>query len=587
MRKSEADLCVMEDLGRVVRGAEAVRLLGVGVDHGTRCISPNDCVDTIEPTWEEDALSACRDHVGHNAHTSRRLKQKLMNRFKKFGGAPAHPVAGYVVPPDAKTYHDWRRDDAATPVIAEGFRILGQTLNGEAAAEYFNAVPWNGGTGFPPGPYCRRRGSGGATVPASRWDGGKALRFYRNRILGGAPGRGHRHTIKLHESGRRISVPNPGGACYIDCPHLAHVDLAEQDALIARLKVRNANLGRKPVNGIDPLARSSRKDSRFPSGPARCWYCGRRCVWGANGVVGGLMCSGSREWACWNSIGFDGALATRAVLDRLSTVLHGLEGFDTQFLDLVRLARQGPCDLQQRRDKLRLDEARLALERENVQATIAKVGPKPTVLESLERVEAEEARLTAERRAIDALALRKLDVPESPAELRQRFEDQPEKLAVGSREFGRLLRGLVVEFDVYLVRLVDGGHLLPRARVKLSLDGIAPDARHIQCLSDLLVSEFTIDLFHPPQRELIRRRAVELVGTDEAAGHRRPVRRDPGGGTEGGGAGRGDAGARAGESVHARDRAAGRLRQTAAASEPQVQLQARGRVRAPAAVTGL
>jgi site-specific DNA recombinase len=123
LRKREADLLIMEDLGRLVRGPEAARLLGVAVDHGTRCISPNDCIDTAESTWEEDALSACRDHVGHNAHTSKRLKKKLMNRFRKFGGAPARPVAGYVVPPDAKTYTDWRKLDAATPVIAEGLRI--------------------------------------------------------------------------------------------------------------------------------------------------------------------------------------------------------------------------------------------------------------------------------------------------------------------------------------------------------------------------------------------------------------------------------------------------------------------------------
>lgn len=92
-----------------MRGGEAVRLLGVAVDHGTRVICPNDGIDTAEPTWEQDALEACASHVAHNAHTSKRLKKRLMNRFRKFGGAPSRPVAGYVVPPGVKTYDGWLR----------------------------------------------------------------------------------------------------------------------------------------------------------------------------------------------------------------------------------------------------------------------------------------------------------------------------------------------------------------------------------------------------------------------------------------------------------------------------------------------
>lgn len=124
LRSRKLDLLVAEDIGRMVRGAEAVHICGIAVDHGTRVIAPNDCIDTADDSWEEDVISACRDHVGHNAHTSKRLKQKLMNRFKKFGGAVALPVAGYIKPEGAKTYDDWLKDDAATPIIKEGARRL-------------------------------------------------------------------------------------------------------------------------------------------------------------------------------------------------------------------------------------------------------------------------------------------------------------------------------------------------------------------------------------------------------------------------------------------------------------------------------
>ena len=124
LRKGEYDLFIFEDLGRLVRGGEAARLLGVADDHGTRVIVPNDCIDTADGNWEEDALEACASHVAHNAHTSKRIKKKAMNRFRKFGGSPARPIAGYVVPPGVKTYGEWQREQDAGPVIEEGVRLL-------------------------------------------------------------------------------------------------------------------------------------------------------------------------------------------------------------------------------------------------------------------------------------------------------------------------------------------------------------------------------------------------------------------------------------------------------------------------------
>ena len=166
LRKRELDLLVVEDLGRLVRGAAAVRLLGVAVDHGVRVISPNDYIDTSEPCWEEDALSARRDHVGHNSHTSKRIKHKMMNRFEKYGGATPCPIAGYIVPKpqDAATFEEWkshngstksfgswRKDEAATPHIQAGLKLLRETKNCSTVADYFNRV------GFERGPYSRRK----------------------------------------------------------------------------------------------------------------------------------------------------------------------------------------------------------------------------------------------------------------------------------------------------------------------------------------------------------------------------------------------------------------------------------------------
>lgn len=140
LRSRKLDFMWFEDLARLVRGEEAVRLMGIGVDHGTHSICPHDGLDTREPTWHQDALNACAEHVAHQEHTSRRLKIKLMNRFRKFGGAPGRPIAGYLVPAGAKTYAEWNIDAALTGWIREGKNILKGTHSGEAVAEFFNRV---------------------------------------------------------------------------------------------------------------------------------------------------------------------------------------------------------------------------------------------------------------------------------------------------------------------------------------------------------------------------------------------------------------------------------------------------------------
>src|SRR5688500_18033563 len=119
-------------------------------------------------------MEACASHLSHNAHTSKRLKKKLMNRFKKGIGATSFLIAGYTNPEDAKTYDEWRKVNAATPIIQTGLEILKTTLNCSAVSDYFNQM------GFETGPYTRKK----------QWDHRKVRRYYRNYLLAGKPGRG-------------------------------------------------------------------------------------------------------------------------------------------------------------------------------------------------------------------------------------------------------------------------------------------------------------------------------------------------------------------------------------------------------------
>lgn len=497
LRTRELDLLVAEDIGRMIRGAQAVRLCGIAVDHGTRVLAPNDCIDTADDNWEEDVLDACRQHVGHNAHTSKRLKHKLMNRFEKFGGATARETYGYIKPPGSKTYDEWQKDPAATPIYEEWKRRLFETRNCSAVADWLNQQ------GVPTGKYARRKS----------WNGAMVRSITGNPLLKGMPRRGLKHTVKHHETGRRVSVKNPEGPSFYQCPHLAFWTPEEFDELNALLDRSNQPFKRKRVNGTDPLLHVPRKRTRFPGQHARCWYCGRQYVWGGHGITENLMCNGTREYRCWNSIGFNGALAAQRISAAITQELIQLQGFDAQFRALVEQAHQeGSGDLRQRWEQLAREEADRSQHEKNLQDAIAECGPKPILLEKLTELEALRRSQAQQRRALEQLASRTLQLPESLSQLYQLLEEKFAALALDSPEFGHLLRQLVPRFHVYLVRLCDGGHLLPRAKLDLNLVGLAPDTQYVSGMQALLRRELTLDLFErPPQRERIRVEAVRLV----------------------------------------------------------------------------
>lgn len=485
LRSRRLDLLVMEDLGRLVRGVEAVKLLGIAVDHETRVIVLHDGIDTVEPGWEEDAISASRDHVSNQTHTSKRIKKKMMNRFLRFGGTAARPIAGYIVPPGAKTYDDWQIDPSATPIILEGAQRLRESLNCSELADWFNT------TGFQRGPLARNQS----------WHGHDVRNFYANPLLIGRPGRGFRHTVKHHETGKRVSVKNPNGPQFYVAEHLRHLpdDLFEE--LNAKLAASNAHYRRPLVNGVDDRKGVPRKRTKFPGQFARCLYCGRVYVWGANGVTANLMCSGSRTWNCWNSIGFSGELACRKITEAICHLLRGLDGFESQFRELVADAQQARCSgLDEKWSLLQRDEALLFVQRENVQRAIVDCGPTELVKQLLAKVESQQRELAHRRRQLERLAERKLHLPDSPASLLQALEEEFQRLAIDSPEFGRLLQRLVPEFYVYAVRLCDGGPPQARAKLTLNLAGVAPDLNLVPGLESLLTPTLTLDLFDLPQR---------------------------------------------------------------------------------------
>ena len=497
-RSQEYDFFVFDDLSRLIRGGEAARLLGVGVDNGTRSLCFDDGIDTADSTWEEDALNACGENVAHNERTSKRIKKKVMNRFKKYGLTAARPIATYEVPKGAKSYDDWIKNEDLTCDVKDGMLLLKETLDCSIVADFFNERH------FPVGRLARRK----------EWNGVMVRRFFGNPLLKGMPQRGKMHTIKHHGTGRRVSVKNPKGPVYYSAPHLAHLTEAEFDELNALLDAENAHHRRPTVDGANPLLNRSRRHSVFPGMHARCWYCGHHYVWGANGITENLMCNNAREWHCWHSIGFSGPKAIELLVAAISDQLTRLDDFNEQFAAMVALARnetEGKSAAEWNR--LQMDERKLGRDKANLLDSIKELGPRPLLVDELDTLEAQVKELLLRRHGLERSRQNGLVLPESPSVLRSMLEEEFGRLATESAEFGTLMRKLVPNIYLYAVRLCDGGHLYPRAKVTLNLAGTYPDLSLLPGCHDLLAQTLTLDLFDPPQRERIREDSVRLAAT--------------------------------------------------------------------------
>ena len=495
LRSRTLDILIAEDLGRLVRGVEASWLCGIAVDHQTRVIVPNDCIDTSEQSWEEDVISACRDHVGHNAHTSKRIKYKSMNRFKKYGGATPLEIYGYVKEPNAKTYDDWRKVPEAEIIFREWFRRLELNPNCSALADWLNEQK------VPTGKYCRQ----------NFWDRHMVRRITANPLLKGMPARGITQTVKHHETGRRVSVRSDEEPNYRDCPHLCFIDPDLWERVNSLIVAANQRYRRKTVNGIDPRKNIPRKRTKFPGQHATWFYCGRQFLWGGNGTTGNLMCCGSRLYQCWNSVSINGAMVCRKVVAVIMEELTKLDRFEDQFRELVEQARaQGDLDQSRERAELQKSDSQTARQRENLIAAVAECGSIPMLKDKIKSLDEIERATSRRRHELDRERGQPLELPSSPAELRQLIEEKFLSLAIDSPECGDVLRLLVPEFSVYLVRLCDGGHPLPRARMTLKLGALFPDVTSSSPLTDVLTSERTIDLFEPTQREKFREAAVRM-----------------------------------------------------------------------------
>lgn len=492
------DLVISEDLGRICRRVHAHIFCELCQDEDTRLIALNDNIDTGIDGWEMNSFFAAIRHEGYNRDTSKRIRRSLRNRFMQ-GGVVQCEIFGYVKPSGATTDADLSKDPAAEALYDEWFRLL------EEGARYSEVADWMNALGIPTGHYCR----------SDNWTGKMVRRITYNPLLKGLRQRNKKMSRRVNKTGRRRSVDAPPEDLLLrDCPHLAFIDPVRYDRVIRLLTERNAKYRRRQADGIDPRKNVPKKRTRWPGQSVLCGICGRAFVFGGHGQTDHLMCSGAREYKCWNGITFDGPSACRTLSSKLFEQISQLPGFDSKFMtELHKECELVDGDRTKRSDEIAVQIRGLERGTNNIVKAIRETGSSPSLLLELRKLEAKLGDLQAEQSELAESPRQRLVLP-SVAEIERIAEETFKDLASDSQEFARQMRRIVGQIYVHPYRLCDGGHPVLRAEVQFNLVSfVTKETSGLSLLGDRLSGEFIADLFVPPQRVAYRDDVMRLTQT--------------------------------------------------------------------------
>jgi site-specific DNA recombinase len=292
-------------------------------------------------------------------------------------------------------------------------------------------------------------------------------------------------------------------------PHLAFIDPTHYDRVIALLRQRNAKF-RRGRGGQDPRQDLPRKRTRWPGQHLNCGVCGRPYYLGGHGRKNHLMCSGSRNYVCWNSITVFGPMAAERIADAVRARIDSLPDFEVTFTALVHAEIQRRQAAQSGLVK-DLDRRQADLDRSstNIGSAIREAGPSPILIAELRRIESEMDQLRLECQELAQFSQQTARIPTAD-QIRELARHTFADLASDSAEFGRLMRRLIPRLEVLPYRLCDGGGVVPRAHLTLDLVALIPEFNGLDGIQDLLRQELIVDLFDPPQRAAYRQRVLDL-----------------------------------------------------------------------------
>ncbi len=490
------DLAITEDLARICRRTRAIDFCELCEDCGMRLIAINDRVDTADGGWRDGAFISSWHHERSNRDTIERIQRSLRNRFVN-GAILSDPGPFYVVPDGADNISQIQKAPGAEEIVERGFSML------EAGSGYSEVADWLNEIGFPVGGQSKQK----------KWDCRLVTtRFLHPRLKGIDEWNNHK-SVRHNKSGNRRSVPAPESELLTrECPHLAFVDADRFDRLQRQLVERNAHYRRSESKESDPLKGRPKKRTPFPGQMVFCGVCDHKFVFGGHGQTEHLMCDGARAYSCWNGISIDGPLVAKKIADAVFQEVENMPGFDEAFLNLVNEeALAADSDRQQQLQQLRKKAQQCERTIDNYISFIEEGDSSERIRERLRQAEEEFEDVNYEIRQLEAASTGIIEIP-TIDELKTLARETLQQDLPFTWEFNKVMQRLVPKIVVFPYRLIDGGHIVMRARFRLHLGELLPDACSREALRAPMEKVLEVDLFEPPQREEFRKEVVRLRG---------------------------------------------------------------------------
>lgn len=494
VESGQYDLVICEDLGRIVRRVQMIIFCELAVDNATRVISLNDSLDTSDENWRVIAGVAAIRHELYNADTAKRIRRSHRNRFMQ--GEMIHLFSwGFIIPPGAKYDHEITVDRDAAVIIDKVFTLLEEEWNYAMVADWLNQQ------GVPPPKYCR----------VQKWTAGNVPQFFRNPILKGVRVRNMRMCVRINKTGKRKTIRAPESErLERACPNLVIIEPARFDRVMRLLDARNGKFRRKAKDGADPRLNVPRKRTVWPGQHLFCGVCGRVLHYGAHGLMRNLICSGVREYECWNAVSINGPVARGKLIDAFFEAIASLSDFDQTLISDLTKAIEEYAHQQNHRlmeEKARL--AKLQRQRDNIVAAIRECSISETLKLELTTVETDIASCKDD---IEQLSNQLPETPSLPsmAEIKSMARGALQSLAAESEEFAQLLRKWIPTIHVLPFQLLQHGQPVQRAFFTLDLTTFLPCEAYRQKFGYLLQKQMVVDLFDMPAREKLRLQIVKL-----------------------------------------------------------------------------
>ena len=489
------DLVLVEDLGRISRRFHSQIFCELCEDCDTRLVAINDGIDTQDENWRLSASFATIRHELYNADTSKRIRRTLRNRFQEGGVIGTLPF-GIIRPKDVNNDSGLVKDLAAQEIYDEIFRLL------EGGAGYSEVADWLNKRNIPTSKHARSR----------KWTCALVSGLIHNPILAGKRIRNRKVTKRVNQTGKHRSVPaDPSLTLYRDVPHLAFIEWERWVNLVKMLDRRNACFRRKGICGADTRKGIPRKRTRWPGQHVCCGICGRLFVYGGHGIKDKMMCSGAKNYNCWNGITLNGPEAGQKMLKAILTEIQALPDFEKAFECKIEEAFHAGREVLEKnclqmKSKISLIRKKIA----NIMKAIEDFGGTRELLEQLKLLGSEMEQLEEQHR-IETLKISVPAVIPNMAQIREKISESLMKYSLESQELARALRAIIPRIHVFPFYLVDSGKPVLRARISINLTTFFPGGISESALAGMFQREITVDLFDPPERVLILQKVVDYL----------------------------------------------------------------------------